>query len=324
MPKLLFLISAPRSGSSLLQQILNSHPAIYSLPEPWLMLPLVYLTKEDKEGRNAYNEAYAKINLRQFLDRVPNGRDNFQERIKEIGRLTYQDAVPKEAKYAYFLDKTPRYYHIVEELLEWYPDAKCILLARNPAAVFCSIMNYNFKGRTDWLSKNDRLHDIFTAPEVLCKYKNDSRVIFTRYEDLINHTPPTVKMIFQYLGLESTEEIQRGSYQIGDAFRHTSSIDQKSVGNHTQPVTKYLDGWKNTIDSHQKKRLLLDYLEKLGKETFTDLGYSFDSSMQTVKNIPTQKPLFTFSLKQLSNNYNKGLSLKQQLIIKSIKKTGIA
>jgi hypothetical protein len=322
MTNLLFLISAPRSGSSLLQQILNSHHFIYSVPEPWLMLPLVYLVKEDKEGQNCFNESHSRINLCQFLDSIPNGKKSFQERIKKIAKHTYEDAIPTGTTYTYFLDKTPRYYHIIEELLEWYPDAKFILLARNPVAIFCSIMNYNFKGQTTWLTKNDRLHDILTAPKVLCQFKNNDRVIYINYEQLINQTSSTLESVFQYLNLEPNEEIRQGSYHIESSFRNTSSIDQKSVGLHKNPVTDYLDRWKNTIDTYQKKRLLIDYMNELGENVFEELGYSFESTLKSVQELDVKKEMFSLSLKQISNNFNKGLGLKQQLLIKSLKKIG--
>ncbi|MBT8101022.1 MAG: sulfotransferase, partial [Gammaproteobacteria bacterium] len=37
-----FLLSLPRSGSTLLQRMLMTHPAISSVPEPWLLLPIFY------------------------------------------------------------------------------------------------------------------------------------------------------------------------------------------------------------------------------------------------------------------------------------------
>jgi len=39
---LIFLISQPRSGSTLLQKILNTHSQIISASEPWIMLNPVY------------------------------------------------------------------------------------------------------------------------------------------------------------------------------------------------------------------------------------------------------------------------------------------
>ena len=37
----IFIISLPRSGSTLLQRILTSHESVASASEPWLLLPLI-------------------------------------------------------------------------------------------------------------------------------------------------------------------------------------------------------------------------------------------------------------------------------------------
>ena len=38
-----FVISSPRSGSTLLERMLASHPLIYGRPEPHLLTPLAHL-----------------------------------------------------------------------------------------------------------------------------------------------------------------------------------------------------------------------------------------------------------------------------------------
>ncbi|MEZ4607679.1 MAG: sulfotransferase [Deinococcales bacterium] len=43
----LFLFSLPRSGSTLLQRILAAHPDIATLSEPWFILPLIYMTRDE-------------------------------------------------------------------------------------------------------------------------------------------------------------------------------------------------------------------------------------------------------------------------------------
>ena len=38
--KPIFLLSLPRSGSTLLHRMLASHPQVATLPEPWVPMPL--------------------------------------------------------------------------------------------------------------------------------------------------------------------------------------------------------------------------------------------------------------------------------------------
>ncbi|RZO53079.1 MAG: hypothetical protein EVA89_29835, partial [Sandaracinaceae bacterium] len=52
--RLLFLISTPRSGSTLMQRMLSSHSEIYTHPEPHLMTPLAHLGYYDKVDKAPY------------------------------------------------------------------------------------------------------------------------------------------------------------------------------------------------------------------------------------------------------------------------------
>ena len=42
MTRPLFILSLPRSGSTLLQRVLANHPDVATTPEPWVLLPMVY------------------------------------------------------------------------------------------------------------------------------------------------------------------------------------------------------------------------------------------------------------------------------------------
>ena len=63
---LIFLISLPRSGSTMLQRVLVGHSEIESSAEPWLMLPLVYSRREN--GITAeYGGDWARLATDEFL-----------------------------------------------------------------------------------------------------------------------------------------------------------------------------------------------------------------------------------------------------------------
>ena len=166
---LIFLISQPRSGSSLLQQILISTGAIKSVPEPWFMLPLVYLNK-DSELESGYNHHYAHINFRRYLSNHQNSKNLLNKIIKDASLELY-NLNRLEGSETHFLDKTPRYYHIVNELLDLFPESQFIVLTRNPVSVFSSILGYNLNGSLENIFKSDRLDDIFKALDVIKELK---------------------------------------------------------------------------------------------------------------------------------------------------------
>ena len=103
---LIFLISQPRAGSTLLQRMLATHPEIYTTSEPWLMLhPLYALRPEGYEAE--YNADWAQSAVRDFLQALPGGEDEYLEGVRRMYTYLYERAFAGSGK-RYFLDKTPR------------------------------------------------------------------------------------------------------------------------------------------------------------------------------------------------------------------------
>src|SRR5688500_15750036 len=63
-PTPLFLLSLPRSGSTLAQRILAAHEAIATASEPWILLPYLYTLRE----RGAYAEYNHRVLVRAVED----------------------------------------------------------------------------------------------------------------------------------------------------------------------------------------------------------------------------------------------------------------
>ena len=64
------------------------------------------------------------------------GEDFIDKRIAEFSMSIYSAYACNSERY--FLDKTPRYYHILNDLIRIFPNAKFIILTRNPISIFAS------------------------------------------------------------------------------------------------------------------------------------------------------------------------------------------
>ena len=127
---LIFLISLPRSGSTLLQRILGGHPDIATLAEPWVMLHPLYALK--RAGiETEYDAVLAREALDDFLGQIDGGETAYVEGVRRFAGDLYARALARQGK-RLFLDKTPRYYRIIPELRQVFPRAKFIILLRNP------------------------------------------------------------------------------------------------------------------------------------------------------------------------------------------------
>ena len=64
---LVFLLSAPRSGSTLLGAMLANHSAVYCPNEPWLLLNLYALFDGRPDAKGSPNENLATVALRELV-----------------------------------------------------------------------------------------------------------------------------------------------------------------------------------------------------------------------------------------------------------------
>lgn len=317
--KLIFLISQPRSGSSLLQQLLLNSNQIESTPEPWIMLNLIY-TYKDSNITSEYNPNYAFINFINFLEKNQNGLKKFKEDIKSLALSLYFNQINDGC---FFLDKTPRYYHIIEELHELFPNAKFIYLVRNPLNVFASMLNYNFNGDyIKFLSSGDRIDDLFLAQKKIqnALVKNSNNILI-KYEDIIEKPETVLSEIFKYLEIEMPENCV--NYNISGEFKNSSSIDTKSLHFHHLPSKKYANSWKKSIATTQQKILAVDYLIKLKKLNNNYFGYDINHILKILKKHKPEKRTFfnlNFDYYSVNENYLSLLQLIKKRVFNKLHK----
>ncbi len=276
--QLIFLISQPRSGSSLVQQILLQSERIVSFPEPWLMLPLVY-TFKDSGMSGVYNPHFAQVNLQEHLERYPDGLPRFQSEIRDLALRVYGWAKPASDQLV--LDKTPRYYHILRELQELFPEARFVLLTRNPVATFASMLQYNFGGDLEGLlSSTDRMHDLVTGPQTLAhaRVQGSPNTHFIKYEDVVLKSATTLRELATFLEIDGLTP----RYHLAPDFRDSRGVDLKSVQHHTAPVTDYLDSWRIALDSSEKRATAIRTLEAIGEQALQALGYDLHELVSNI------------------------------------------
>ncbi len=276
---IIFLISQPRSGSTLTQKIIGSHSEIYTRGEPWLMLPPAYSLKQ--KGITAQYDAqlqHKAFNI--FLDGLAEGRKVYINEIKKMSLNLYSGYL-KGTQYNYFLDKTPRYYLITNELQTIFPQAHFILLIRNPLAVLGSMINTWTKNNWGELSKMK--YDLIEAIEANIKIltENNSRFLIIHYEKLILDSEQVFQNIFDHLNLTFEKSVLSSYSNNKDekwAFGDPSNVYEKK-GIDSNNDSK----WQAGLIDPQYWRVMYDYLIHIGEENFTKLGYDFTLNMNLLK-----------------------------------------
>lgn len=290
-PNLAFIACQPRSGSTMLQRIIGAHSEVHTASEPWLMLHPLYALRE--EGiQTEYGASLACTALGSIFNELPNGRRDYIEGIRDMYRTLYAKLL-ESTNATLFLDKTPRYYLILPELREVFPEAKNILLVRHPLSVLASILRTWVKSNWLRLAKFD--NDLVDAPRRIKEAKNGiGDMMLVRYEDLVQRPDIEIAKLCNHLGITfEPDMIQYGS---GEEKKWVFG-DPESVYEHNQPQTSSLEKWAQPKNA-QEWRLLWEYAHLLGPEIFDAFGYSFDDSTRKLTRVkPSSRDLrYTVSL----------------------------
>lgn len=202
----IFLISLPRSGSTLLQRILSTSNNIATTSEPWINLGVAQLFEQYSENIAALSN-YSFSNLRLAVNDFACEQGRITEATRSAINIfisSLYDARAQRPDIRFFLDKTPRYYFIIDFLAEIFPNAKFIFLTRNLDAVAASIFNTWYNGR---YMLYHHYSDLAVGPELIKtawdKYAHRSLLI--KYEDLLLEPDLTLQSIETYLELDKNE-----------------------------------------------------------------------------------------------------------------------
>lgn len=210
--------SVPRSGSTWLGNIFNSHSKV-----SFKMQPLFSYAFKDYLSPNS---SLKDINT--FFNLIYTSDDAFinQKDAIENGLIPNFN---KEEQLTHICYKEVRYHHILENLLEKSQDIKLILLVRNPLSVIHSFKNApkEFRKEEGWIFKKewkDAPSKNLNKPEefygynkwketstLFLKLKNSfpDNVKLITYSNLLTNTEKMVKDIFEFVSLDLDQQTKK-------------------------------------------------------------------------------------------------------------------
>lgn len=281
--KPIFLISLPRSGSTLLQRILSTSNKISTTAEPWILLPMTFMQK--KEGTlTQYFHTTSQIAITDFINQLPNKQITFNQEVRSFILSLYKKQCIKNE--IYFLDKTPRYYEIIKEINDIFPDAKFIFLFRNPISVFSSVIKTWGNNSFGNLFYHSR--DLYEGQSLISQgyelIKEKSLKI--NYENLIQNPSVVLKDLSEYLKVDLSEEIlnEFSEYKMrGRMGDKTGTAKYKKID--IEPLTK----WKEIFNSSLRKRIAFTYINSLNESYLKIQGYDKAELLSNIQNIKTTR-----------------------------------
>jgi len=287
--QLIFIVSAPRSGSTLLQRLLANVPEICTNVECFLMLHPLYALR-DGGIETDYDHANATHATRHFLENFKLGIDIYQEAVRKYADTFYQAALSAEGK-SYFLDKTPSYTHILQELYTIYPHAKYILLLREPLALLHSALTTWIKGRWEnlyWCRYDliGALRDLADGIDVL-----KDNAIIVRYEALVTSPETELNRLGKSLGIDLPDNCVE-YFLPAKVINRTGSRfygDPTGIMRYMRPNSDNATGWHELANDPQTLRFAMEYLDELGETLMTRLGHNVHYSRGTLQELARQR-----------------------------------
>jgi len=183
----ILILGMPRSGTSLVEQILASHPSVYGAGEV--------------EYSRLIAEEVQKLSGKPFPENIDNVAP---EKLRDLG-LAYVDSLKSNAGSAKRVtDKLPHNFLRVGLFAALMPNAKIILCNRDPLDNCVSIYQHRFSDYHGYACILDELGEYYRLYEDLMSFWQSllpDRIHVVRYEHLVENTEQQVRDLLSYCDL---------------------------------------------------------------------------------------------------------------------------
>jgi peptidoglycan/xylan/chitin deacetylase (PgdA/CDA1 family) len=200
--KRIFLVGAPRSGTTILQSLLAAHPEIISFPESKFFHYLLYEKFSEKLLSRLESFFRNEINRPEFLNNFDNTQTTESKAAWFVSAL---DSLAKEQNKGIWLEKTPEHIYFIEDIQRLVPDAKFIHILRNGMDTIASMYEATRSFNDLWGGVWDLEHCIDRWKYAILtshKYVNHPHHILVKYEELVDNKNLILENICDFLEIE--------------------------------------------------------------------------------------------------------------------------
>ena len=237
----IFILGMPRSGTSLVEQIISSHASVYGAGELSTLMKLLYPILKDRLSNGCDNNLSSEKNLTLIREKY----------LESLAHLKTSANI--------ITDKTPANFQNIGFILSIFPDAKIIHLKRDPRAICWSIYKSNWSETGYGFSYNIndlvKFYGLYSKLMDFWHKKFPGKIYDVCYEDLTANQEQETKKLLEYCELDWDENCLNfhknkravktaSSLQVRDKMYQGSSEAWKKYEAHIQPL---IDGLKPYI-----------------------------------------------------------------------------
>jgi len=220
-----FIFGMPRSGTSLVEQIISSHPNVIAGGERQEISSLVLKLPFMKGIEGSYPECLTEITP-DMIEQMLAAFDSFTQGLASgITLIT---------------DKMPENYQHLVFIRMLFPDARIIHCIRNPMDTCLSCYFQQFTGYHDYAYNLEDLGKHYNEYKRLMNhYRDVDKVPFmeVQYEELVHNTEEVTRQMIEYCGLDWDERCLQ--YYDNDQIVRTASYDQVNKPIYTGSINKW-------------------------------------------------------------------------------------
>jgi len=237
-----FIVGMPRSGTSLTEQILASHPDIFGAGElPRIEELSVELQKSScEEGHSAGGiTSVGQAVLDEFANKYFDHIDSMNVAARRV------------------VDKMPLNFLRVGVIVMLFPEARIIHCRRNALDTCLSIYSQNLPWGHSYATNLGDLGYFYCQYERLMRHWEKvfpGRMLEVSYEELVNNQEKVSRNLIEFCGLDWDEHCM--SFQNTQRFVATASYDQVRQPMHNRSIGRwkyyecYLSGLREALDCY--------------------------------------------------------------------------
>lgn len=230
----IFIVGMPRSGSTLLEQILSSHSQVEGTTE----LPdIISIAKSLREQGNAEKDVDEDVSYDEVLTALR------PDELVELGeRYMQKTRVHRKTDRPFFIDKMPNNFLHIGLIKLILPNAKIIDARRHPmACCFSNFKQYYARGQSFSYSLTDMGRFYHDYVDLMAHYDRvlPEKIHRVIYERTVADTENEVRKVLDYCGLPFEEGCLR-------FFENKRPVRTASSEQVRQPIYKGgVDQWRN-------------------------------------------------------------------------------
>ncbi len=277
----IFIVSSPRSGSTLLRLILDAHPNI-AIPPPGYLFNMIY------PYLYSYGDLNKKENFAELIEDILEAPTikkwkcnlNIASIISNVGECSFKGVY--EYLHVIYMNqqgkirwgnKSPRNVHFISDIKELFPKAQIIHLLRDGRDVAIDIADADFWPHSLW-GGAQRWQECVRAARIFSRELDSDSYMEVRYESLCQSPESVLRQVCEFIGETFAPEIL--AHHESSSTRSWSQ-DKTHQATAKPITTEYVGMYKRRLNQHDRQAL-----EALTGETLRQAGYPVDGNASPI------------------------------------------